>query len=179
MRRPPSPSISAPGKATASCSISSAEPVPARRHSLPRARGKEALALPVAEKARAPFPQRSKTARISVSPQQFSGTARWTGWREAPDEVPSVILRRRSRRRISPTAHGRSSTSPRTRAPHSVSAVEAAALRALRVCPRPAAASFLNLKEMANSQPVRIRHFFLFISRLPMRRFVYHPSLDA
>ena len=57
--------------------------------SLPRARGKEALALPVAEKARAPFPQRSKTARISVSPQQFSGTARWTGGPLAVDEVPA------------------------------------------------------------------------------------------
>ena len=56
---------------------------------LPRARGKEALALPVAEKARAPFPQRSKTARISVSPQQFSGTARWTGGPLAADEVPA------------------------------------------------------------------------------------------
>jgi len=59
------------------------------RQSLPRARGKEALALPVAEKARAPFPQRSKTARISVSPQQFSGTARWTGGPLAVDEVPA------------------------------------------------------------------------------------------
>ena len=59
------------------------------RQSLLRARGKEALALPVAEKARAPFLQRSKTARISVSPQQFSGTARWTGGPLAVDEVPA------------------------------------------------------------------------------------------
>ena len=67
--------------------------------SLPRARGKEALALPVAEKARAPFPQRSKTARISVSPQQFSGTARWTGGPlcvpcgYAVDEVPAKRIK--------------------------------------------------------------------------------------
>ena len=46
---------------------------------LPPARGKRVLALPVAEKARALFPQRSKNARDGVSPQHFSGTARWTG----------------------------------------------------------------------------------------------------
>ena len=63
--------------------------------SLPRARGKGALALPVAEKARAPFPQRSKIPRISASPTGFSGTARWTGGPlcvpcgYAVDEVPA------------------------------------------------------------------------------------------
>ena len=41
------------------------------------------------------IPQRSKTARISVSPQQFSGTARWIGGPlcvpcgYAVDEVPA------------------------------------------------------------------------------------------
>ena len=38
--------------------------------------GYGACPLPVAEEGQAPYPQRSKTARISVSPQQFSGTAR-------------------------------------------------------------------------------------------------------
>ena len=46
---------------------------------LPRARGKGALALPAADEARAPFPQRSKNTRISVRLKCFSGTARWTG----------------------------------------------------------------------------------------------------
>ena len=63
--------------------------------SLPRAWGKRVLALPVAEKARALFPQRSKNARDGVSPQHFSGTARWTGGPlcvpcgYAVDEVPA------------------------------------------------------------------------------------------
>ena len=43
----------------------------------------------MAEKARALFPQRSKNARDGVSPQQFSGTARWTGGPLAVDEVPA------------------------------------------------------------------------------------------
>ena len=47
--------------------------------SLPRARGKGVLAPPGADKARAPFPQRSKNAKESVSLQHFSGTARWIG----------------------------------------------------------------------------------------------------
>ena len=51
----------------------------------------------------------------------------------------------------------------RTRAPCSVTAVGAAA------CPRPAAASFFNLKCMANSQPVRIRHTFFFLSGFTAR----------
>ena len=38
--------------------------------------GKSALPLPVADAGRALFPQRSKNARISVSPKHFSGTAR-------------------------------------------------------------------------------------------------------
>ena len=38
---------------------------------------KAALPLPVADEGGAAFPQRSKNARISVSPQRFSGTARW------------------------------------------------------------------------------------------------------
>ena len=33
--------------------------------------------LPVAEEGGAEFPQRSKNARESESPQRFSGTARW------------------------------------------------------------------------------------------------------
>ena len=47
--------------------------------SLPRARGKGVLAPPGADKARAPFPQRSKNAKGSVSLQHFSGAARWIG----------------------------------------------------------------------------------------------------
>ena len=53
------------------------------------------LAPPAADKARLEFPQRSKTARISVSPRQFSGTARRTGGsrrspaRRLTDEVPA------------------------------------------------------------------------------------------
>ena len=35
------------------------------------------FALPVADEAKPQFPQRSKNARISVSPMRFSGTARW------------------------------------------------------------------------------------------------------
>ena len=63
--------------------------------SLPRARGKGALAPPVADKARTPFPQRSKIPRISASPTGFSGTARWIGGPlcvpcgYAVDEVPT------------------------------------------------------------------------------------------
>ena len=63
--------------------------------SLPRARGKGALAPPVADKARTPFPQRSKIPRISASPTGFSGTARWIGGPlcvpcgYAVDEVPA------------------------------------------------------------------------------------------
>ena len=40
-------------------------------------RGNCGFALPVAEKARPQFPQRSKNARIGVSPMRFSGPARW------------------------------------------------------------------------------------------------------
>ena len=40
--------------------------------------GNSELVLPVAEQARPEFPQRSKNARIGVSPQHFSGTARRT-----------------------------------------------------------------------------------------------------
>ena len=47
--------------------------------SLLLARGKGVLAPPGADKARAPFPQRSKNAKESVSLQHFSGTARWIG----------------------------------------------------------------------------------------------------
>ena len=43
----------------------------------PSARGKSGLAPPVADEASMVFPQRSKNARISVSPMRFSGTARW------------------------------------------------------------------------------------------------------
>ena len=66
--------------------------------SLPRARGKRVLALPVAEKARALFPQRSKNTRKSVSPKCFSGTARWIGGPlcvpcgYAVDEVPGARI---------------------------------------------------------------------------------------
>ena len=66
---------------------------------LPPARGKRVLALPVAEKARALFPQRSKNARDGVSPQHFSGTARWTGGPlcvpcgYAVDEVPAKRIK--------------------------------------------------------------------------------------
>ena len=61
--------------------------------SLPRARGKRVLALPVAEKARALFPQRSKNTRKSVSPKCFSGTARWIGGPLAVDEVPAKRIK--------------------------------------------------------------------------------------
>ena len=67
--------------------------------SLPRARGKGALAPPVADKARTPFPQRSKIPRISASPTGFSGTARRTGGPlcvpcgYAVDEVPAKRIK--------------------------------------------------------------------------------------
>ena len=51
--------------------------------------GNSGFVLPVAEEAKPGFPQRSKTARKSASPQQFSGTARWTGEPLAVDEVPA------------------------------------------------------------------------------------------
>ena len=41
-------------------------------------RGKGTSPPPVADEGLVPFPQRSKNARKSVSPQHFSGTARWT-----------------------------------------------------------------------------------------------------
>ena len=40
-------------------------------------RGKGTSPPPVADEGLMPFPQRSKNARKSVSPQHFSGTARW------------------------------------------------------------------------------------------------------
>ena len=46
-------------------------------------RGNCRLSLPVAEKESLQFPQRSKSRRISVSPNGFSGTARWTVARSA------------------------------------------------------------------------------------------------
>ena len=61
-----------------------ASPAPQRRALLgnpkpsPRT-GNAGFALPVAEEAKPVFPQRSKSRRISVSPNGFSGTARWTG----------------------------------------------------------------------------------------------------
>ena len=42
----------------------------------PLPKGNCGFALPVADKAKTEFPQRSKNARNSVSPQRFSGTAR-------------------------------------------------------------------------------------------------------
>ena len=69
------------------------------RKAFPEHGGKRVLALSVAEKARALFPQRSKNTRKSVSPKCFSGTARWIGGPlcvpcgYAVDEVPgSQIL---------------------------------------------------------------------------------------
>ena len=68
------------------------------RKASPEHGGKRVLALPVAEKARTLFPQRSKKTRKSVSPKCFSGTARWIGGPlcvpcgYAVDEVPGARI---------------------------------------------------------------------------------------
>ena len=56
--------------------------------------GNGGLAPPVAEEARPPFPQRSKNARIRVSPMRFSGTARRIGRPQTTlDDIPANFLR--------------------------------------------------------------------------------------